>query len=454
MPPPMPSPPRRTSLATVLDQLELGFGRGIAGPLFAVLDAMAPRVARDASWEPDTHRGGSFVRDAPLWRRSVFLLKMLGTHGLGRRAAIAALRAQLADRDPPRPTEEGPELLFLGDLLAVDGLGSGTLSPGLRARLARADRLVINLEGVIGDTTHAIAPLLTPRGLVQMVQWNRGRGSSSWSSCLGAGDLRALLDGLPPVVFSVANNHTFDDGPAGFAATLAAIEAMGAAAAGVVDAQRDGGVLATVGEGKVGFVAVGFGSNHPAGSEGRTLSFTDVPYQLPIERIAREIARLRAGGASYVVALLHWGYEHEHLPRPDLVACVEQLWDLGVQAVVGHHPHLVQPCAGSGRRLAAFSLGDFVGGDRTVFSRFGLALSVRLPPAGVDAIPAVRCIPLVQTPHHAAAHRTSLLEEASADDRALWDAVHQHKVGELSHHRGPAGASRPSSRRRSRSAAP
>ncbi len=44
-----------------------------------------------------------------------------------------------------------------------------------------------------------------------------------------------------------------------------------------------------------------------------------------------------------VVAQLHWGLEHESYPRPDQLGVARHLAELGVDIVIGHHPHVVQP---------------------------------------------------------------------------------------------------------------
>jgi hypothetical protein len=422
-------PPWRSSPAAfVLDSLQLGVGRCFAAPLFGALDALSPSRTLEASYERDTHAGRSFVRDAAAWRQALFLLKMLGTYGLGRGAETARLRARLDDPGGRSAVSDGAEVIFLGDLLALETLGADTLSPALRARLARADRLVVNLESVVAEDAHEIAPLTTWRGLQQMVRWNRAQDGAVWASRVAGSQLRALLDGLPPVVFSVSNNHAFDDGAAGFARTRSMIEALGAEVVGVVGEGSDGGGVVRVGSRSIGLLPLGFGVNQPEGATGRTLTFEAVPYALPRERVRRELDRLRALGAEHLVALPHWGYEYEHLPRPDVVACAEDLWALGVHAIVGHHPHLVQPCAGSGRRFVAFSLGDFIGGDRNVFSRFACAVSLRLPSPGDARAAAVEVIPIVQSPWYAPGHRVCLLAEAPPRERALWDALHAHKV--------------------------
>jgi poly-gamma-glutamate synthesis protein (capsule biosynthesis protein) len=45
----------------------------------------------------------------------------------------------------------------------------------------------------------------------------------------------------------------------------------------------------------------------------------------------------------FLVAQLHWGYEHELYPRPEQIGLAHRMAEMGVDLVVGHHPHVVQP---------------------------------------------------------------------------------------------------------------
>ncbi|MFP4154040.1 MAG: CapA family protein [Alkalispirochaeta sp.] len=59
--------------------------------------------------------------------------------------------------------------------------------------------------------------------------------------------------------------------------------------------------------------------------------------------IVRQIAHARGAGADFVVAQLHWGMEYEHYPRTAQLEVAHALAESGIDAIFGHHPHVLQP---------------------------------------------------------------------------------------------------------------
>jgi poly-gamma-glutamate synthesis protein (capsule biosynthesis protein) len=62
---------------------------------------------------------------------------------------------------------------------------------------------------------------------------------------------------------------------------------------------------------------------------------------------------------SFLVVYIHWGYELSELPYPADRAWAREAADAGVDLIVGHHPHVVQPLERFGRTIVAYSLGNF-----------------------------------------------------------------------------------------------
>jgi poly-gamma-glutamate capsule biosynthesis protein CapA/YwtB (metallophosphatase superfamily) len=64
--------------------------------------------------------------------------------------------------------------------------------------------------------------------------------------------------------------------------------------------------------------------------------------------------------ADVVVATFHWGGERAGRPEGRQVAFASAALRAGATAVIGAHPHVLQPIRRRGRRLVAYSLGNFV----------------------------------------------------------------------------------------------
>lgn len=76
----------------------------------------------------------------------------------------------------------------------------------------------------------------------------------------------------------------------------------------------------------------------------------------------RLVEAVRAAAAEHdvVVVTVHWGTERAPCPNADQIRIGDALVDAGADAVIGHHPHVLQPVVERGGGLIAYSLGNFV----------------------------------------------------------------------------------------------
>jgi len=166
---------------------------------------------------------------------------------------------------------------------------------------------------------------------------------------------------------STANNHAFDQGAAGVVETLGHLSAAGVLAAG--SGPDRAAALAPAIVNLRGLVVA-------------VLARTDIfnsclnqrhdrPWvaELDIADDAEAIREARRGADAVIVAV-HWGDEYRAAPGRRQREIAERLIEAGADAVVGHHPHVLQPFewveAGGRRGAVAFSLGNFLSNqDRT-----------------------------------------------------------------------------------------
>jgi hypothetical protein len=404
----------RALAGRMADLSQVALGAVVLRPLFDRVRARRPALWERMRHEPFAARGETFVREVGWLEKLAFVAKMLGTDG----------NFAGEDRAPdPDPVERGPEVLFAGDVLSAGAFDVRSLSVGLRARIAQAHGFVVNLEGTVGERPHEIAPFLTRQGLGQLLDYEQDPVNRDWSSRFDAGSLRTLRALSPRTVVSVANNHTLDDGPAGFARTVDTAHALGISVVG--DARSDtGATLLELGNRRIGLFALAYGTNRFGPASPQHLRFDGVPYRLSGARMSALTQALQDAGATHIIAILHWGYEHEHRPAPEQLRCADVLFEAGVSAIVGHHPHLLQTSEARAGRWISYSLGDFVGGDRTVWSRFAGMLSLRFASAGRVT---GKLVPVVQTPFWVP-QRTMLLEEAPLLERAVFERFFAPKL--------------------------
>lgn len=61
-----------------------------------------------------------------------------------------------------------------------------------------------------------------------------------------------------------------------------------------------------------------------------------------------------------IVVYMHWGKEVFLQPQPYQIHITKHLVSLGVQVIIGSHPHVLQPHCIQGNKLIAYSLGNFL----------------------------------------------------------------------------------------------
>jgi len=87
-----------------------------------------------------------------------------------------------------------------------------------------------------------------------------------------------------------------------------------------------------------------------------------VPYSLRENDVALldEVCKLRKTLDGFLVCYIHWGLEFLDYPGPDQIRLGHALIDAGVDLVIGHHPHVLQPIEEYKNGLIVYSLGNFV----------------------------------------------------------------------------------------------
>ena len=77
------------------------------------------------------------------------------------------------------------------------------------------------------------------------------------------------------------------------------------------------------------------------------------------KEVERDINRLREKVDVLIVAM-HWGREYTHEALPIQKKTAEYLSSLGVDIIIGTHPHVIEPVEYVGNTLVFYSLGNFI----------------------------------------------------------------------------------------------
>ncbi len=175
-------------------------------------------------------------------------------------------------------------------------------------------------------------------------------------------------------VFSLANNHSFDQGRAGVLQSIRAMEKLGLLTGRRIAWSGLRGNLSRsflpaeiyAGGFKIGFLAVTQMVNRPMGHGYVQI----VDYHSRSQRRAF-LERLRTLTPAYDLFILsyHGGREYALQPEPEKIAFFKELVEAGAHIVYAHHPHVPQgslliPAAASpgGMRLIIASAGNLISG--------------------------------------------------------------------------------------------
>lgn len=103
----------------------------------------------------------------------------------------------------------------------------------------------------------------------------------------------------------------------------------------------------------------------------------DVTYQEYKKQIKEDIEKVRAKVDVLIVAM-HWGVEYQDMPNSYQIDAASYLASLGVDIIIGTHPHVIQPVDYIDDTLVIYSLGNFLSAHEVVnmANRVGLMTSL------------------------------------------------------------------------------
>ena len=148
--------------------------------------------------------------------------------------------------------------------------------------------------------------------------------------------------GKPPLAVCLANNHIMDFGAEGLTETVERLDTAGVGYFGAGDGEDNcrNPLLLAIGGHRLALVGYVCPSAHPVFAiEGERPGVAAIA----LDRIRTDVDDARARGATRVVVCLHWGIEEVELPRPEDVRLARAVAEMGVDLVIGHHAHCIQP---------------------------------------------------------------------------------------------------------------
>lgn len=91
------------------------------------------------------------------------------------------------------------------------------------------------------------------------------------------------------------------------------------------------------------------------------------------DRVKNDIEAVKSD-VDVIIVSMHWGVENTNIPTESQKQIAEYLSSLGVNIVIGHHPHVVQPIEYINDTLVIYSLGNFISNQLSIGLNNGIGL--------------------------------------------------------------------------------
>lgn len=182
-----------------------------------------------------------------------------------------------------------------------------------------------------------------------------------------------------------ANNHSYDSQQAGFERTIRTVRGKGLLNLGtMLSGEEPKFVVQEINGIKIGMIAYTY-EDSAVGNSVPALNYNPMqaggydiincfrhaapePFYAALET---QIAEMHQQGAEAIVLYIHWGQEYKLEPNSYQTAMAQRLCDLGVDVIIGGHPHVVEPVAllestvdPNHRTVCLYSMGNAVSNQR------------------------------------------------------------------------------------------
>ncbi|HRY60217.1 MAG TPA: CapA family protein [Patescibacteria group bacterium] len=246
------------------------------------------------------------------------------------------------------PMADNLKLTFVGDILLARHPGYIMRDTGninypfqfVTDELSKADITFGNMEGAFTGN---------------VVTGNVSSGKGRWFCFRSPASFAPALKNAGFDIVTLANNHSMNGGKQGIVDTVNTLDKLKIrhVGAGVNKAQANKCEIIDYKGWKVGFLGrASIGTEGGAGVNSPGIGVLNKEIFDAVKDCQTK--------AEIVVATFHWGNENQTVPTAIQKDYAHRLIDAGVDIVIGHHPHVLQPIEIYKGKTIAYSLGNFV----------------------------------------------------------------------------------------------
>lgn len=168
-----------------------------------------------------------------------------------------------------------------------------------------------------------------------------------------------IVDGVKNAGFDMlltANNHCYDTKLVGFLRTLEIIRGKGLETLGTyASADETKWTIVEINGIKIGMLCYTWASGvtedgRPSLNGNQSIEKAGLcnyfyAKNLPVfySEVEQYLAEMKSAGAEATILFIHWGQEYVLSPNADQQAIAQKMCDLGIDVIIGGHPHVIQP---------------------------------------------------------------------------------------------------------------
>lgn len=294
-------------------------------------------------------------------------------------------QAKIAPDSPPKRTKR---LFTRAHSLSLVMAGDALLHTPVYTDAQKVDSSTGAITYNFAKMFAPIAPLIARYDLAfynqETILGGTELGLSSYPSFNSPQEFGDTMLSLGFNLISLANNHTLDKGERGVRAMLAywhtkeaesIARAMPITIAGSYASQEDRDKPRIYEKNGITYalLAYTYGTNGipiPKGKEYLVNVYTK-------DMLIRDVKALR-DKVDLLLVSMHWGIEYDFAPSKEQREFAALLASLGVDIVIGNHPHVIQPIEKIGNTLVIYSHGNLISAQKGINKRVGMLTSVRI----------------------------------------------------------------------------
>lgn len=174
-----------------------------------------------------------------------------------------------------------------------------------------------------------------------------------------------------------ANNHAIDRRKKGLERTLYVLDSIGIIQSGVFKDPADRNARYPLVVEKNGIrVAM---LNYTYGTNGIKVTSPNIVNYIDTVQIHLDLLKAKTAEPDFIIALMHWGLEYERKENSSQQKMAEFLFKNGVNAIIGSHPHVVQPIRlYNDENLVVYSMGNMISNQRKRYTDGGILVDITL----------------------------------------------------------------------------